>query len=250
MIPPSNSFKRKNPAFRIPQSAFRNPHSLGLAFGLLALILPLALLAANDDARLDNWIAAQTNMNTWKAELIQTRSLKTMTQPLMATGRVWVARPNQFRFELGQPPQIIALRLPDQMLLIYPKLKRVEKYPLDTQKAGPWKDVLTLIEAGFPKSRADVDKHFKILSMVPTNDLMCLTMQPTSATMRRMLPEIKTTIRTNDSALTATEIKSADGSSMRNDFFNAEINSVFPPDIFKAPIEPGFTIVEPAGPQK
>jgi hypothetical protein len=34
------------------------------------------------------------------------------------------------------------------MLVIYPKLKRAERYPLHDQAAGPWKDTLALLEAG------------------------------------------------------------------------------------------------------
>ena len=37
------------------------------------------------------------------------------------------------------------------MLLLYPRLKRVERYPLNTTDAGPWKDMMALLDAGFPR---------------------------------------------------------------------------------------------------
>src|SRR5215212_5339848 len=56
------------------------------------------------------WLNAQTNIQTWTAEVTQIRALKTLTQPLKAAGRVWFTAPNQFRWEIGNPAQTIALR--------------------------------------------------------------------------------------------------------------------------------------------
>jgi outer membrane lipoprotein-sorting protein len=75
------------------------------------------------DAQFERWFAAQTNLQSWAADFTQTRSLKVLAQPLVSTGKVWVA-PSRFRWELGQPAQTIALRQPDQMFIIYPRLKR------------------------------------------------------------------------------------------------------------------------------
>src|SRR6266516_4257266 len=108
----------------------------------LSLLLALIggnLLAADSESTLTRWLAAQTHIQTWSAEVIQTRALKSLRQPLTATGRVWFAAPNRFRWELGNPPQTIALRQPEQMLVIYPKLKRVEKYPLIGDRTGQWR---------------------------------------------------------------------------------------------------------------
>src|SRR6266487_27235 len=75
------------------------------------------------------WLNSQTNIRTWSAEVIQTRALKSLAQPLTATGHVWFAAPNRFRWELGDPPQTIAVRQAAEMLILYPRLKRAEKYP-------------------------------------------------------------------------------------------------------------------------
>ena len=69
--------------------------------------------AADTNALLNAWHAAQTNLHTWTANFTQTRTLKTLRQPLVATGQVWFAKPDRFRWELGQPAQTIALRRAD-----------------------------------------------------------------------------------------------------------------------------------------
>ena len=129
----------------------------------------LAAGAADQSPLLDRWFSAQTNLHTFSADLVQTRTLKVFSQPLVAAGKAWVAVPDHFRWELGSPPQTIALRQPDTLFIIYPKLKRAEKYPLGGSQPGPWRDALALLEASFPRSRADLETHFRILSVTPTN---------------------------------------------------------------------------------
>ena len=99
--------------------------------------------------------------------------------------------PDRFRWELGQPAQTIALRQPDQLLIIYPRLKRVEKYPLRAAQPGPWKDALALLDASFPRSRADLESHFRVLSVTETNSMMRVTLQPKSASARKFMAEIQ-----------------------------------------------------------
>src|SRR5438876_12265453 len=86
------------------------------------------LLASDTTSLLSAWLGSQNDVRSWFAEVIQTRTLKSLAQPLTATGRVWFAAPNRFRWELGNPPQTIALRQAEQMLVVYPRLKHVERY--------------------------------------------------------------------------------------------------------------------------
>jgi outer membrane lipoprotein-sorting protein len=218
--------------------------------GILLLLLPLCLAAAavqagEDSPLCDNWLSAQTNLHTFVADVIQTRNLKVLSQPLVSTGKVWVATPDHFRWEIGAPPQTIALRQPQALFVIYPKLKRAEKYPLDSKQTGPWRDALALLEASFPRSRADLEAHFRIVSVLQTNACLQLALQPKSVTARRMIAQIDICVRTNDFALLATEMKFGDGSVMRNDFTNAVLNSSLPDGCFDARLDPSVTVVEP-----
>src|SRR5438552_7372250 len=171
------------------------------------------------------WLDSQIHIHTWSAEVIQTRALKSLAQPLTASGRVWFAAPNRFRWELGNPPQTIALRQPDQMLVIYPKLKRAEKYPLTGAHAGPWADTLALLEAGFPRSQSELESRFRVESEATANGVHEVTLQPKSASARRMMPHIKIAYATTDFSLRSTELLFADGSTMSTDSTNAELNS-------------------------
>ena len=201
--------------------------------------------AANDDVLLSAWLNAQTNIQTWSADFVQTRTLKSLTQPLTVTGHVWFAAPNRFRWELGNPPQTIAVRQPEQMLLIYPRLKRVERYPLNLAEPGPWKDMLALLDAGFPRNRSEVESHFNILSHATANVIHELALQPKAQSARRLMPEIKIAFDTNSFSLRSTELKFMDGSTMKNVFAKDVLNPKIDEALFNPKIEADYKISEP-----
>jgi len=238
--------KLQHPNFKQPRRA--------ISFGTWSLVLLWSLAlgawsfnarAADTDNPLSTWIAAQANIHTWSADVVQTRTLKSLAKPLTAQGHVWFAAPNRFRWELGNPPQTIAVRGPEEMLVIYPRLKRAERYALGGEQAGQWRDLMKLTEAGFPRSEADLKSQYNILSQHVNGDICELTLEPKSATARKMMPQIKISFSTKDSSLTATELQFADGSTMRNDFKNAQLNPKINESIFTPKLDSDFKIVEP-----
>ncbi|HEV2391852.1 MAG TPA: outer membrane lipoprotein carrier protein LolA [Verrucomicrobiae bacterium] len=197
------------------------------------------------NALLSSWLAAQTNIQSWSADFVQTRALKSLTQPLTATGHVWFEAPNRFRWELGHPAQTVAVRAPQELLIIYPRLKRVEKFPLTGQQTGPWRDALSLLEAGFPRSQAQLESQYNILGQRVQGRTFELTLQPKSAAARRMMPQIKIDFDTQDFSLKGTELQFADGSTMRNDFKNPVLNPKLDPQLFSPEIPSDYKVVEP-----
>jgi len=219
----------------------------GVSAALFVLLPPNHAHAADTNAVLSGWFASQTNLHTWSADFTQTRALKTLTQPLVATGHISFAVPNQFRWELGRPAKTIALRQADEMFVIYPLLKRAERYPMGAQAPGEWRDMLELLDAGFPRDRIAFDARFRILSLRETNGSWLLGLQPVSAFARKMMKEIRVGLATNDFSLTSNEMIFVDGSSMRNDYTNAVLNPPLDAGLFSWKPEPGFKITEPMG---
>jgi outer membrane lipoprotein-sorting protein len=214
-------------------------------FLLLALLFFLPGVPARSADLLDKWIAAQANLRTWTADIVQTRNFITLAQPLISNGKVWVAAPDRFRWELGQPPQTIALRQPAELTILYPRLKRAEKYPLLSGRAGPWQDALALIEASFPRSRTNMEAKFQILALTQTNGAATLALQPRSAAARKFIARLEISFRADDFSPLGTALTFSDGSSLRNEFSHCVMNPPLEPQLFEAKMEPGFTIVEP-----
>jgi len=194
-----------------------------LALGLFVCCGCLAVSKANEAAFFDRWLQVQTNIQTWSADLRQTRSLKALTHPLRSEGKMWYVAPRRFRWELGHPPETIVVREEAKMLLYYPALKRAEQYNLE-QAEGPMKETLTLMEGGFPQSRADMEQKFLIKFSGLTNGLGLLSLQPRSLAARRLMSRFDIWFSTNTYLLNATELFFADGSALRNDFFNHQTN--------------------------
>jgi len=241
---PQRSIVRQQAIFRWMLNVACWMFDVLVAAGLL--LLPVSHAHATDtNAVLNSWLAAQTNLHTWTADFTQTRSLKTLAQPLVATGHLWFAAPNRFRWELGSPALTIAVRQADHMFVVYPRLKRAERYPLNGAQAGQWRDALALLEAGFPRNRADLDARFRILSLVETNGSWQLTLQPRSAFARKMMSEIRVGLAVSNFALTSTELVFADGARMRNDFTNGVLNPVFDEKLFDWKPPSDFKVTEP-----
>jgi outer membrane lipoprotein-sorting protein len=200
---------------------------------------------ANTNSVISTWIAAQSNIHTFSADVVQTRTFKSLAQPLTAYGHLWFEAPNRFRWELTNPVPSIAVRGPEEMLVIYPKIKRAERYPLTGEQAGQWRDVMKLLDAGFPRSEADVQSQYNILSQQVNGDICELTLQPKSATARKLMPQIKIGFSTKNSMLTSTELQMADGSTMRNDFKNIELNPKIDPTLFAPKLASDYKVTEP-----
>jgi outer membrane lipoprotein-sorting protein len=221
--------------------------ALVIQAAVLCVVVGPAFAQTSDNPALLGWLAAQTNIQTWSADFVQTRNLASLTRPLTATGKVWFAAPNRFRWELGQPARTIAVRETDQLLVIYPRLKRVERYPLDSRQAGPWKDTLALLDAGFPRSRAEVESRFNILSQQAVGGADEVALQPKSETARHFMPKITIGFDPASFSLLSTELQFADGSTMRNAFTNAVVNPALDPSLFEPALEPDWKVTEPFG---
>src|SRR5439155_26015971 len=95
------------------------------------------------------------------------------------------------------------------MLVIYPKLKRAERYPLTGEQTGPWRDTLALLEAGFPCRPGELESRFRLVGQTTSNHVHEVTLQPRSASTRWLMPQIKIACATYDFAVLATEVKLA-----------------------------------------
>jgi outer membrane lipoprotein carrier protein len=195
-----------------------------MLLSVACLIAGPALFAAEADAVLDGWFAAQQKLRTWSADFAQTRSLKALTQPLVATGHVDFAMPDNFRWEIGRPARTIAVSDGSSMFVIYPQIKRAENYPLGANAPKQWRDMLSLLQAGFPHNRKEFAAQFTVRSLTETNGTWQLSLVPQSDFARQMMPELRLGLATNDYSLLSTEMIFVDGSRMRSDYTNAVIN--------------------------
>jgi outer membrane lipoprotein-sorting protein len=219
-------------------------HVLCGAFWAFILFAATVGCAAEFDAQFNKWFEVQTHLQSWAGDFTQTRTLTVLNQPLVSQGKVWV-KPGEFRWELGQPAQTIVLRNPSELLVVYPRLKRAEKYPLDAVPTGPMKDALSLLDASLPRDRAQMEKSFTLVSAVATNATLQMTLQPRSEAARKFIGQVVIAFHTNDFSIAATEMKFADGSKLHNDFTNVILNASVDEKRFVVDLPADFTVSEP-----
>jgi len=212
---------------------------------IFIFLVSLPAFAAETNDVLNSWLAAQANLKTWTADFTQTRTLKTLKQPLLSKGHLTFEAPNRFRWELGNPAQTIAIRTTNELLVIYPRLKRAERYPLGGAGNEPWRDALALMDAGFPSNRAELESRFKLLSLSNTGAVARIVLEPRAAMAKRFMSEVQIFLRTNDFSMAANQLQFADGSILRNDFTNAVANPSVLPNAFAADIPADYEVVEP-----
>jgi outer membrane lipoprotein-sorting protein len=211
---------------------------------LLLCLAATVLHAQSYEAQFNQWFAAQTNVQNYTADFIQTRSLVALAEPLTAPGKVWV-EPGRFRWELGQPPQTIVVRNPDELLLLYPRFKRAEVYELDKIPPGPIKDAMALMDVSLPRDRASMEDHFQLLSATITNSALEMTLQPKSVSARQFIGEVVVGFHTNNYQIASSEMRFSDGSTLRNDFTNVVLNQTMDPKLFETNIPPDYSVVQP-----
>jgi outer membrane lipoprotein-sorting protein len=127
---------------------------------------------------------------------------------------------------------------------MYPQLKRVEKYSLDNPPAQ-LKDALSLLDATLPRDRATMQKQFRLLAAAETNSVLQMTLQPNSVSARKFIGQIVIGFQTNDFSIALTEMKFADGSSLRNDFSHVVMNQTIEDSRFELKVPADFTVTEP-----
>jgi outer membrane lipoprotein-sorting protein len=211
---------------------------------ILPCVAATALHAADYEAQFNQWFAAQTNMQNWTADFTQTRSLVALSQPLKSKGKVWV-EPGSFRWELGQPPQTIVVRNPNELLILYPRFKRAELYPLDKIPAGPIKDAMALLDVSVPRDRASMEEHFQLMSATETNATLQMTLQPKSISARQFIGTMVIGFHTNNYVIADSEMRFSDGSTLRNDFTNVVYNQPMDSKLFDTNLPPDYSVEEP-----
>jgi len=220
--------------------------SFRLHLALAAWLITTALSAAEPAADLlDRWFVAQQNLKTWRADFVQVRTLKALSNPLSTPGRAMFQAPNEFRWELGQPAQTIAIRGAKEMVVLYPKLSRAERYPVNAEQAGRYKDLLVLLEAGFPRDRKSLEASFRIMKQTTMEDRHEVVMQPRSSNAKRLMPELRLVFRTGDLSLLSTEMVFSDGSTMKTEFKQPELNPKLEEGLFSTDIPASYQVSEP-----
>ena len=218
---------------------------------VLLFLLSLAaavhgLHAGPAEVLLDGWLKAAGSLSAFEAKVVQTRHLKALQQPLVSTGKVCFVANGDFRWELGEPPQSVALRTGGGLLLLSPRLRRAEKIDLSQAASGPARDLLGLLDVGFPRDPQTFRERFELVEGKASVEAGTsrLDLRPKSAAARKLLPAIRVELDAAGFGLRATEMTFADGSRLRTEFLDVVTNRPPDPERFRSPVDATWNVVE------
>jgi hypothetical protein len=131
--------------------------------GMLGWAAGGALRGAEPDAApVRGWIERARSLRSVTAEFRQERHLRAVTRPLVTPGRFWYRADGALRWQLGEPPKMIALRAAAgaDVRVIEPAARTVRLFAAG--QAGAENGALALLDAGFPESYEAFGKRFRL----------------------------------------------------------------------------------------
>ena len=171
------------------------------------------------------WLLAQKDVRSVSADFTQTRALRTLRSPLTSKGRLWFKAPNWFRWELGDPPKTIIIGTPGGVTIIRPGKKRAERKPLAAAGGAPGdSEALGMMRFPGGGSFEDFQRRVQVLGIEVSGSKCHLEMLPRDAQSARRLSAVKMVFDTVTGHWLSFEIVTREGSSIRNEFSNVEIN--------------------------
>lgn len=210
------------------------------------LLSTLPAAADSGSAALDAWLDRQVTITTWSADVTQVRTLAALKRPLEQRGHVVFARPQRFRWQLGVPPRTLAVGTPDGLSIAYPRLKKLERYPAGDDVDPALRQVIDLLEVGFPTSADKFHERYELLREESVADISVFRLRPRSAEARRLLREIALHVNL-DGELVATEFLFEDQSTIRNEFHRRVLDGSVDEELFVLETGEGWEISEPLG---
>ena len=211
-------------------------HSMHRALFLAAASLfASAIFAAEplDFTPVKRWITRQEDFRAVTADFTQTRSLRALKSPLASEGHLWFKAPSSFRWELGSPAKTIVLRKGDSLFMIQPAKKRAERSAAEAKpdKPSPMQ-AMGMMSFPFARDFGDFQRQFETLSIATEGTRCHLEVLPRDAQARKFLSALKLDFNTANGHLLGFEMVTRDGSALRNEFTNVQVNPKIPASVF------------------
>ncbi len=184
------------------------------------------------------WLASQEKIRSLRADFTQTRAFRSLRDPFVSQGTFWFVAPISFRVELGDPPKMVSLRKKDSILLIQPLKKRAEILPVDQlqKKSSP-----ALFKFPIARDYEDFTRQFDLRDVTVDGARAQIEVMPKDPAMRKVVTFAKFDFDTEAGRLYAVEMAFKDGTSMRNEFTNVQLNPKIDPALFDYDLK-GFQV--------
>jgi outer membrane lipoprotein-sorting protein len=213
---------------------------------VFSAVLFLAAPTAEADPILREWISKQAGIRSLRADFEQTRRLPALRIPLKKNGTVWLDSRSRFRWQAGDPPELMAIGSPEQILLIDPKKKRA-RILKNGAEAGPIR--FDMIRLPFAKSYEDFETAFEVQELTQNGPLVDVAMIPKDPRLAAGVKSIRVVFRRGDGVVEQLDLELRDGGQISTVMKSVELNPKLAPEIFDFDLE-GFAIDDQSGAER
>ena len=214
---------------------------LFLVLNLATASLSWADVTPEQRGIVEQWIKSAATARTVQGEFEQIRYLKGVSKPLIRQGRIWLQKPGSFRWQIGDPPSMTAVRGADDRLTVLDAREKKARIwtheALMKQEAAGGGQGIAMLGSGLADTMAEFEKHFEIVDVESVKELpgdFAFTLRLRDRTATVFVKSIVLTANTKDGGLRSFVIHMRDGSRMETVVRKYSLNASISPSIFKA----------------
>lgn len=197
------------------------------------IVSAIAAHAAPDTTALYAWLKRQPSIRSLDASFSQERTMKSLKQPLVTPGRLMFERPDHMRWELGNPPQTIALSDGQTLTLVDVAEKTARQMAADSPRARQF----SLIAGRAFQNVEGFEASFEVVEQRVVAGFHQYTLKPKDAKLRADVPWVFLDIEPESNELRVLDFQLSDRSRVRTLFAKIVINPRLSPGMFRADLE-------------
>ena len=196
---------------------------------LLLLLATLPLQAENTDAILRDWISKQAGIRTLRADFIQTRRLPALRIPLRKSGTVWFGAEGRFRWQVGDPVELLVLKSPGDFLIIEPKKSLARRLSASSAAARAMQDFPMPLAVSFE----EFQRRFEVISLGNNAGTIDLRIRPKDPQLAEGMKSLRILFDPATGSVSLFEMTFRDGSEISTEFTRLERNPRIPAELFQ-----------------
>jgi len=195
----------------------------------LLLLVTLPLHAEDTDSILRDWISKQSAVRSLRADFIQTRRLPALRIPLKKSGTVWFGAEGRFRWQVGDPVEMLVLKSPDDFLLIEPKKFLARRLSASAAAARAMQELPMPLAVSFE----EFQRRFEVVSLETNDGSVNLHLRSKDPKLAEGLKSLRIVFDQATGAISLFELVFRDGSEISTAFTRVEWNKPPDADLFR-----------------
>jgi outer membrane lipoprotein-sorting protein len=196
---------------------------------LFLLLLATPLRAEDTQTTLRDWISKQAAIRSLRADFIQTRRLPALRIPLKKSGTVWFGTEGRFRWQVGDPAELLVLKSPNDFLVIEPKKSLARRFSASSAAARAMQELPIPIAI----SLYEFQRRFEVVSLKEDGARMDLRLTPKDPRLAEGLKSLRILFDPVSGAVALFEMTFRDGSEVSTEFTRIERNPTLPAELFQ-----------------